>query len=165
MVSQVNPNYLYEHIFNFCYTNFFLIVFITNLNNFLGRLPESSNIEEFKAQLFEGIDLITDDERRWPSGIYGLPTRSGKIKDLESFDATFFGVHAKQAHVMDPQLRMLLEITYEAIIDAGINPVSLRGTRTGVFIGVSSSESDEYWTKDPETVNGVYIYLIYVVEL
>lgn len=164
MVSQVNPNYLYEHIFNFCYTNFFLIVFITNLNNFLGRLPESSNIEEFKAQLFEGIDLITDDERRWPSGIYGLPTRSGKIKDLESFDATFFGVHAKQAHVMDPQLRMLLEITYEAIIDAGINPVSLRGTRTGVFIGVSSSESDEYWTKDPETVNGVYTHLIHVVE-
>ncbi|KAF7386952.1 hypothetical protein HZH66_011404 [Vespula vulgaris] len=124
------------------------------ISGFSGRLPESSNIEEFKAQLFDGIDLITDDERRWPSGIYGLPTRSGKIKDLESFDATFFGVHAKQAHVMDPQLRMLLEITYEAIIDAGINPVSLRGTRTGVFIGVSSSESDEYWTRDPETVNG-----------
>ena len=33
-----------------------------------GRLPESNNIEEFKQQLFEGIDLITDDERRWPSG-------------------------------------------------------------------------------------------------
>lgn len=32
------------------------------------RLPESSNIEEFKEQLFAGIDLITDDERRWPSG-------------------------------------------------------------------------------------------------
>ncbi|XP_047360366.1 fatty acid synthase-like [Vespa velutina] len=124
------------------------------ISGFSGRLPESSNIEEFKTQLFEGIDLITDDERRWTSGIYGLPTRSGKIKDLTSFDATFFGVHAKQAHVMDPQLRMLLEITYEAIIDAGINPVSLKGTRTGVFIGVSSSESDEYWTKDPETVNG-----------
>lgn len=33
-----------------------------------GRLPESSNIEEFKEQLFAGVDLITDDERRWPSG-------------------------------------------------------------------------------------------------
>jgi fatty acid synthase len=33
-----------------------------------GRLPESDNIEEFKEQLFSGIDLITDDERRWPSG-------------------------------------------------------------------------------------------------
>lgn len=33
-----------------------------------GRLPESSNIEEFKEQLFAGVDLITDDERRWPAG-------------------------------------------------------------------------------------------------
>lgn len=33
-----------------------------------GRLPESNNIEEFKEQLFAGVDLITDDERRWPSG-------------------------------------------------------------------------------------------------
>lgn len=33
-----------------------------------GRLPESSTIEEFKQQLFDGVDLVTDDERRWPSG-------------------------------------------------------------------------------------------------
>ncbi|XP_054286913.1 fatty acid synthase-like [Macrosteles quadrilineatus] len=119
-----------------------------------GRLPESSNIEEFKEQLFAGVDLITDDERRWPSGMYGLPTRTGKLKDLKHFDATFFGVHAKQAHVMDPQLRMLLELTHEAIIDAGINPQTVRGSKTGVFIGVSASESDEFWTADPEKVNG-----------
>ena len=52
-------------------------------------------------------------------GLLGLPTRSGKLKDLSKFDATFFGVHAKQANKMDPQLRMLLEVTYEAIVDAG----------------------------------------------
>ncbi|XP_046659342.1 fatty acid synthase isoform X2 [Homalodisca vitripennis] len=126
-------------------------VVITGLS---GRLPESSNIQEFKDQLFAGVDLITDDERRWPSGMYGLPTRTGKLKDLKHFDATFFGVHAKQAHVMDPQLRMLLELTHEAIIDAGINPQSVRGSKTGVFIGVSASESDEFWTADPELVNG-----------
>lgn len=55
---------------------------------------------------------------------------------------------------MDPQLRMLLEVTYESIIDAGINPAELRGSRTGVYIGVSDSESDEYWNTDPEKVNG-----------
>jgi fatty acid synthase len=81
-----------------------------------GRLPESDNIEEFKQQLFDGVDLVTDDERRWPSGLYSLPARTGKLKDLSRFDATFFGVHAKQAHVMDPQLRMLLELTFEAIV-------------------------------------------------
>lgn len=119
-----------------------------------GRLPESNSIEEFKQQLFDGIDLVTDDERRWPSGLYGLPTRTGKIKDLQYFDATFFGVHAKQAHVMDPQLRMLLELTYEAMVDAGVNPNEMKGSRTGVFIGVSDSESSEFWTRDPDLVNG-----------
>lgn len=54
-----------------------------------------------------------------PTGLYGLPRRSGKLKDLSKFDATFFGVHAKQAHTMDPQLRLLLEVAYEAIVDAG----------------------------------------------
>lgn len=53
------------------------------------------------------------------AGLYGLPTRSGKIKDLSKFDAQFFGVHGKQANMMDPQARMLLELTYEAIVDAG----------------------------------------------
>lgn len=119
-----------------------------------GRLPESNSIEEFKQQLFDGVDLVTDDERRWPSGLYGLPTRTGKIKDLQYFDATFFGVHAKQAHVMDPQLRMLLELTHETLIDAGINPNAARGSKTGVFVGVSDSESSQFWTQDPDQING-----------
>ena len=48
-----------------------------------------------------------------------MPTRTGKLKDIKHFDANFFGVHAKQADVMDPQLRTLLECTYESIADAG----------------------------------------------
>ena len=53
------------------------------------------------------------------AGMYGLPSRCGKLKDLSKFDATFFGVHPKQANVMDPQLRILHEVTYETLIDAG----------------------------------------------
>lgn len=119
-----------------------------------GRLPESNSIEEFKQQLFDGVDLVTDDERRWPTGLYGLPARTGKLKDLQHFDATFFGVHAKQAQVMDPQLRLLLELTHEALVDAGVNPAEAKGSKTGVFIGVSDSESSEFWTQDPDKVNG-----------
>jgi len=48
-----------------------------------------------------------------------MPKRCGKLKDLTKFDASFFGVHPKQANAMDPQLRMLLEVTYEALLDAG----------------------------------------------
>lgn len=106
------------------------------------------------------IDMVTDDSRRWTAGIYGLPLRSGKLKDISSFDASFFGVHAKQVQVMDPQLRIMLEITYEAIVDAGINPSTIKGSRTGVFIGVSTSEADEFWTKDVDTINGSYLYTV-----
>ena len=52
--------------------------------------------------------------------MFGLPTGNGKLKDLSRFDAAMFGVHPKQAHAMDPQLRMLLEVVYEAIADAGV---------------------------------------------
>lgn len=124
------------------------------ITGFSGRLPQSQNIDEFRQQLFEGIDLITDAETRWPAGLHGLPKRTGKIKDLSSFDAHFFGVHSKQADVMDPQLRMLLECTYEAIVDSGYNPSEVKGSKTGVFVGVSNSESEEYWTADPDKING-----------
>ncbi|XP_039309729.1 fatty acid synthase-like [Solenopsis invicta] len=119
-----------------------------------GRLPESTNIDEFKKNLMNNIDMVTDDERRWTRGLYGLPARSAKIKDLSHFDATFFGINSKQAHAMDPQLRLMLEATYEAIIDAGINPTTVRGSRTGVFVGISFTGSDEFWLRDPEFING-----------
>ncbi|XP_054742931.1 fatty acid synthase [Anastrepha obliqua] len=126
------------------------------ITGFSGRLPESSSIEEFKRNLYDGVDLVNDDPRRWERGLYGLPERLGKIKadDLEVLDQQFFGVSAKQAECMDPQMRMLLECTYEAIIDAGINPAELRGTRTGVYIGVSNSETEAHWTENADRVNG-----------
>ena len=63
--------------------------------------------------------MITNEGRRWPAGIFGLPERAGLLRDIASFDASFFGVSAKQAHQMDPQLRILLEVAYEAILDSG----------------------------------------------
>lgn len=89
-----------------------------------------------------------------PAGLYGVPRRSGKLKDLSKFDAAFFGVHPKQAHTMDPQLRLMMEVSYEAIVDAGINPASLRGTQTGVWVGISGSEAAEAVSRDPETLVG-----------
>lgn len=53
-------------------------------------------------------------------GMYGVPSRSGKLKEINKFDAEFFGIHSKLANAMDAQLRILLEVTHEAIVDAGI---------------------------------------------
>ena len=86
--------------------------------------------------------------------MFNVPSRTGKLKDISSFDSVFFNVSAKQSNFMDPQLRLLLEVTYEAIIDAGYNPIELRGSKTGVFIGVTSSESVDYWTADADKSNG-----------
>ena len=53
------------------------------------------------------------------SGMYGTSKRFGKIKDLSKFDAYFFGLHPKQTDRMDPQIRIMMEVVYEAIVDAG----------------------------------------------
>lgn len=138
------------------YTNYKKLPDEIVISGFSGRLPESSNIQEFRDNLYNGVDMVNDDPRRWPKGLYDLPSRIGKIKDadLEQFDQQFFSVHQKQAECMDPQMRMLLEATHEAIIDAGLNPQELRGSRTGVYIGVSNSEVEQYWCADPDRVNG-----------
>ncbi|CAK6981202.1 fatty acid synthase [Scomber scombrus] len=119
-----------------------------------GRLPESNNLDEFWENLINGVDMVMEDDRRWKPGLYGLPKRNGKLKDISHFDAAFFGVHPKQANTMDPQLRLMLEIAYEAILDGGLNPATLRGSKTGVFIGVSGSEAGEAFSRDPEELLG-----------
>uniref|UniRef100_A0A674MU67 Fatty acid synthase n=1 Tax=Takifugu rubripes TaxID=31033 RepID=A0A674MU67_TAKRU len=119
-----------------------------------GRLPESNNLEEFWENLINGVDMVTEDDRRWKPGLYGLPKRNGKLKDISHFDAAFFGVHSKQANTMDPQLRLMMEVAYEAIIDGGLNPAAMRGSKTGVYIGVSGSEAAEAFSRDPEELLG-----------
>ena len=112
------------------------------------RLPESDNLEEFWENLISGKDMVTEDDRRWPPGLYNLPKRNGKLKDLSHFDAEFFRINPAQAHAMDPQLRLLFEVTYEAIVDAGYNPIDLKGTQTGVFVGNMFMESLEASSND-----------------
>ncbi|CAN8002218.1 unnamed protein product [Ixodes hexagonus] len=124
------------------------------ITGFSAYFPQADHLTEFQKKLYNGVDMVTDDEGRWPRGLLGLPERSGKIRDLSHFDAQFFGVHPKQAHVMDPQLRLFLETSYEAIVDAGYDPGTLRGRKIGVFIGSSESETDEAFNVDADKIDG-----------
>ncbi|XP_075218277.1 fatty acid synthase 3 [Lycorma delicatula] len=119
-----------------------------------GFFPDSENVADFAEKLFNKVDLITDDDRRWKLEHPEIPQRTGKLLQVSKFDAAFFGVHYKQAHTMDPMCRMLLEKSYEAVIDAGYNPRKLRGTKTGVFIGACFSESEKTWFYEKLQVNG-----------
>lgn len=110
------------------------------ITGFSANFPQANNLKEFKENLYGGVDMVTEDESRWPRGFLGLPSRSGKIRDLTKCDVRFFDIHP-DVHWTDPQVRLLLERCYEAIVDAGYDPATLRGRRIGVYIGVSSSES------------------------
>ncbi|KAL1473895.1 hypothetical protein MTO96_038389, partial [Rhipicephalus appendiculatus] len=124
------------------------------ITGFSARFPQADNLVELKEKLYGNVDLITDDEARWPRGLLGLPGRMGTIRDLSRFDAHFFGVNHKQAHLMDPQMRLLLETSYEAIVDAGYDPETMRGRNVGVFIGCGACDSDEVFSLNTDRIDG-----------
>ncbi|MCP4155330.1 MAG: SDR family NAD(P)-dependent oxidoreductase, partial [bacterium] len=71
-------------------------------------------------------------------------TKSGGfIGDIDKFEPSFFKLSPREAQLMDPQQRKLLEVVWKTIEDAGIKPSSLSGTKTGVFVAVVANEYDE----------------------
>ena len=113
------------------------------------RFPGAPDLSSFWQQLEAGMDLVTEGRRDhgpW-DGVIGDPSaedstyrRGGFVDGLDQFDARFFGIRPIEAHMMDPRQRMLLETSWHALEDAGIDPLTLKGERAGVFAGIGSSE-------------------------
>ena len=104
--------------------------------------------------LLDGTDAVTElpDDRGWdiagrydptgerPGGFY--QREGGFLGEPAGFDAEFFGISPREALAMDPQQRLLLETSWEALERAGIDPDTLRGTPTGVYLGLMTVDYD-----------------------
>ncbi|MFZ5988511.1 MAG: SDR family NAD(P)-dependent oxidoreductase [Bacillota bacterium] len=126
------------------------------------RFPQASNAEEFWNLLVGGDDAVTGipEDRRLNSNeslsSVEWPQWGGFIDHVDKFDPLFFGISPREAENMDPQQRILLEVCWEAFEHAGINPGDLKGTCTGVFIGISNSEYLGMQKKSPDLLNAYY---------
>lgn len=98
--------------------------------------------------------MVDELETRWKHKYASVPRAVGKIPKLTKFDATFFGIHQTQADHMDFQMRITIEEAYKAVMDAGVNPSSLRNSNTGVYVAVCSSESDSFLMYSEDSPHG-----------
>ncbi|MFF0160751.1 acyltransferase domain-containing protein [Streptomyces sp. NPDC005263] len=108
--------------------------------------------------LDEGTDAIRRvPEDRWrdftPFPPADVPAYGGYLDEIAGFDADFFHITPREAAVMDPQQRILLEVVHEALAHAAVPAASLAGTATGVFVGISAPEYGQLTGADPAAVD------------
>jgi acyl transferase domain-containing protein len=113
------------------------------------RFPGADSVDEFWKNLSSGVDSITEipEGRPWLRAISKTGELSGRappyggfLRDIDAFDNIAFGISSAEALKMDPQQRLLLESSWLALEDAGLSVSKMRGSRTGVYIGISSSD-------------------------
>jgi polyketide synthase 13 len=128
------------------------------------RFPGDMNTpEETWQALLEGRDAITDlpegrweeflDEPRIAERVAKARTRGGYLKDIKGFDAEFFALSKMEADNIDPQQRLALELTWEALENARIPASALRGHGVGVFVGSSTNDYSFLAMSDPSVAH------------
>ena len=131
------------------------------------RLPGGiESPDQLWEALLRGDDLVTEiPPDRWDADEYydpepGVPGRSVSrwgafMDDVGGFDAEFFGINEREATAIDPQHRLLLETSWEAMEHAGLTPATIADSLTGVFVGLTHGDY-ELLAADAHSVEGPY---------
>ncbi|ORW02254.1 sulfolipid-1 biosynthesis phthioceranic/hydroxyphthioceranic acid synthase [Mycobacterium kyorinense] len=134
------------------------------------RLPGGIDSPELLWEaLLRGDDLVTEvPPDRWDVDEHydpepGVPGRSVSkwgafLDDVAGFDADFFGISEAEATAIDPQHRLLLETSWEAVEHAGLNPAGLAGSRTGVYVALGHNDY-QLLAADAHALEGPYGFL------
>ena len=134
------------------------------------RLPGGiESPEQLWEALLRGDDLITEvPADRWDVDEYydpepGVPGRSvckwgSFVSDVADFDPEFFGINEKEAAAIDPQHRLLLQASWEAMEHGGLTREALAAVRTGVFVGLMHDDY-QFVHADAQTLDGPYGYM------
>ncbi len=128
------------------------------------RFPGATNPESFWLLLRDGVDAVSEiPTDRWDINSFFDPDPAapgkmysrwgGFLNHVDQFDPHFFGISPREAACIDPQQRLLMEVTWEALERAGQAPDRLAGSRTGVFIGISGSDYFQLQMDDPARID------------
>lgn len=107
-----------------------------------GRFPGAANVTELWDLLGRDEDAVRDiPVDRWDTAAHpDTVGRAALLDDIRRFDHEFFGISPREAALMDPQQRLMLEVAWATAEDAGWDPTTLAGSRTGVYTGVCHSD-------------------------
>ncbi|AZM44515.1 [acyl-carrier-protein] S-malonyltransferase [Streptomyces sp. WAC 06738] len=110
-------------------------------------LPGSADLEGFWQRLLAGDELVTevpeDRWRDWAGAERAARAHGAFLDEVDSFDCSFFGISPHEAELMDPHQRLFLQTVWKAVEDSGRRPDTLAGSRTGLFVGLSSMDYAE----------------------
>ncbi len=131
------------------------------------RLPGNVNdVASFWKLMMDGVDAVSDiPPERWLKARFHHPDKGkdfrtpqaqgGFLSQIDGFDPAFFGISPREASSLDPQQRILLEVAWEALEDAGYPLEKVAGTRMGVFTGASSHDYYDIQDLDSLTTHSV----------